>query len=406
MSEDCPEAAVSPSAAAGFRPRYLLVHYGEIALKGKNRRSFEDALIRSLKRALVGLGVASAQRLYGRLLLEFRDDVPEIEAAARLRRLYGVSHFEPAARCALDLDRVEELAWEAVRGRRPASFAVVTQRSNKAFPVGSMEVNRRLGRFLVERTGWKVSLDAPELALRVYLLEKHAYVAVARIPGPGGLPVGIAGKVACLLSGGIDSPVAADRILRRGALPVFIHFHSAPFTSGASQEKVKELARLLMRFHPPTRLYMMPFGDLQRRIVTDAPPALRVIIYRRFMVRAAEALARREGALALATGENLSQVASQTLANLATIDAAASMPILRPVIGMDKQEIIREAEAIGSFEISIAPHEDCCSFLMPPRPATQSTPAQLERAERGFDVAKEVEALVAGAEAIVIGGES
>ena len=386
-----------------FKPRSILVHYSEIALKGKNRAFFERALVRALELGLRGLGVARVKRLYGRILVEFHDAVQVTEVSERLSSVYGIAHFEPATRTQLDLDVIETTIGELIEGTSVGSFAVATQRPNKQFPLDSMQVNTHVGQFVVDRTGWRVCIDAPELPIQIFLLDHDAYVAFGRLPGPGGLPFGVAGRVACLLSGGIDSPVAANRMIRRGAQPIFIHFHSAPHTSVASQDKVIELANHLMRHHPATKLYMVPFAELQQRIVTEAEAGYRIVLYRRFMIRAAERIARRERARALVTGESLSQVSSQTLENLSTIDGAAELPILRPVIGWDKQEIIEEAKCIDTFDVSIEPHDDCCAYLMPQHPVTRSRPADLERIEERFDVGAEVAGLVEGAKVVRVG---
>ncbi len=388
---------------ASIRPTCVLVHYDEIALKGENRRFFEETLARAIRTALEDLGVASVKRLYGRLFFELPEICPWEEVRGRLQTIYGISHFEAACQVKLDLEDIQKTIWEAVKDFQVESFCLITRRPNKNFPLDSMEVNRKAGQYIAERSGWKVSLDEPRLPIYLYLLDRHAYFAIGKIKGPGGLPVGVAGKVVCLISGGIDSPVAASRMMRRGCFPIFVHFHSAPYTDRKSQEKVKELAAHLMRHIRPTRLYLIPFAELQQRIVAEAPAALRVILYRRFMMRAAAAIARKERAKALVTGENLGQVASQTIANMATIEKASPLPILRPLLGFDKLEIVREAERLGTFAISIQPHDDCCSFLMPRHPATASTPSQLEEAERAFAVEEEVEMLVQGAEVVEIG---
>ena len=302
---------------------------------------------------------------------------------------------------------VERLLAEIDSGARsaPASFAIVTHRANKDLPFTSVDVNRELGARVVDRTGWKVQLDRPELEFHVYFVEKHAYLALERLAGPGGLPSGSTGKVACLLSGGLDSPVASYRMLKRGAAVVFIHFHSAPHTSAASQDKVRELATHVLAPGQTARLWMVPFAPTQQKIITDCPPPLRVILYRRYMMRAAEAIALRAGALALVTGDSLGQVASQTLENLNTISRVVTLPVLRPLVGMHKAEIIDDARRIGCYETSIEPHDDCCSYLMPRNPATRSTPEALDRAEEALDTDAEVAALVEAAELETILGD-
>ncbi len=383
-----------------FSPTHLVVHYDELALKGKNRTWFEDALVRNLRLALDGIpGETRVRRLFGRLLVELGEGADWQGTAGRLTRVFGIAYLLPVLEVEPSLDALAAAAAEAVSGElEPRSFGVQAKRSTKELPFSSMDVQRAVGASVKARTGWPVNLDAPDLAIRVEIVNREAYLGFGRIEGAGGLPTGVAGRVVCLLSGGIDSPVAAYRLMRRGATAVHVHFHSYPHTGIESQEKARELAS---RIQPPgtrSRMYRVPFAELQRRIAAECPAPLRVVLYRRYMVRAAEAIARKEGALALVTGESLGQVASQTLENLRTIDAAVTLPILRPLIGMDKIEIVNEAKRIGTFDTSIEPHGDCCSFLMPPGPATRSSPADLERAEICFDVPAEVARLVAGSQ--------
>ena len=372
---------------------YVLVHYSEIALKGRNRTYFENSLVDSLRKALKGLGMDQVKRLYGRILLRFRDNAPFDELRERLQWIYGISNFEHAGRTELDLESMKTAIVQALGDTEVESFAVVTRRANKAFPMNTVEVNREIGQAIVEAKQWKVDLHGARLRVFVYILDQHAYFTFEKVPGPGGMPVGTAGKVVCLISGGIDSPVASYRVMRRGCQPVFVHFHSAPHTSVASQEKVIDLTNLLVKYHRSAKLYLVPFADLQREIVARARAPLRVILYRRFMMRAAEAIAKRERALAIVTGESLGQVASQTLTNLSTIESVTTLPILRPLLCQDKQEIIDEAQRLGTFDISIEPDEDCCSFLMPQNPATFSTEADLSKAEEAFDIPAAIEAL-------------
>jgi thiamine biosynthesis protein ThiI len=243
-----------------------------------------------------------------------------------------------------------------------------------------------------------VDLERPEVEIVVEVLPDEAFVSLDRRPGPGGLPVGASGTVAALLSGGIDSPVAAWRMMKRGCTVLFVHFHAFPLQDHTTIDKVTELARVLTRFQFRTRLVLVPFGEAQQTIVASCPAPLRVVLYRRFMVRIAEALAARHRAKALVTGESLGQVASQTLDNIAAIDEAAKGPVLRPLVGMDKDEITRQARRIGTFEISTLPDQDCCQLFVPKSPATAATLDELRAAEAGLDVAGLVEAAVARAE--------
>lgn len=383
-----------------FRATHLLVHYAELALKGKNRDWFEARLVRNLRNALEGDGEpgATVKRLFGRILLELPPGAAWETIARKAAGVFGVAYVMPAVIVEPTLEALAAAAVSCVAGETEArTFGVQARRSTKDFPFSSMEVQVRVGAAVQQATGWKVHLDAPELPVRVELLNRSAYLGFGRLDGWGGLPTGVAGRLAFLLSGGIDSPVAAHRMLRRGATAAYVHCHSHPHTGLESQAKVRELATRIQPVGSRARLHLVPLAELQRRVVTECPQPLRVVIYRRFMVRVAEAIARKEGALGIVTGESLGQVASQTLENLRTIDCVATLPVLRPLIGMDKEEIIEEARRIGTFETSIEPHGDCCSFLMPKNPATSTTPEQLAEAEKAFDVPAEVEALLASA---------
>jgi thiamine biosynthesis protein ThiI len=393
------------AAVPGFRPSHILVHYDEIALKGRNRRRFEKRLAANIEAALEGVGPVRLRRIFGRLLIELEPEADAARAAARLGRVFGVSRFSPALRLAPRLEAAKEALAPLLGGLPARSFAMVCHRVNKQLPFSSSEANRELGAHVQALTGWPVRLDDPELSIYLFFVDRYAYLAFERLAGPGGLPYRSTGKVASLISGGIDSPVATYRILQRGAEAVFIHFHSFPHTSAASQDKVRHLARRLIPAGQTARLHLVPFAEAQHRIIAVTPAPFRVILYRRFMVRAAEAIARREGALALVTGESLGQVASQTLENLDTINRVATLPILRPLIGTHKATIVDEARRIGTFETSIEPHDDCCSFLMPRHPATYSTPEELETAEKDLDVAAMTQELVALAAAEELEGE-
>ena len=379
--------------------RHLLINYDEIALKGGNRRYFENRLQKNIRSALKDLGGSHLKPRFGRFLLRLGQETSLERVCSRLARIPGIALFSPCLSTSADLDSVKK-AMDTVleplleRGEEPDHFAIVSRRANKELPFTSTEANEIIGKYVQEKTGWKVRLKKPQLPLYLFFVNNDCFLALDRVRGQGGLPTGTTGKVACLLSGGIDSPVSTARIMKRGADAVFIHFHSHPHTTLASQEKVRDLAEQIIPPGHRVRLYMVPFAPTQNRIITECPARLRVILYRRYMVRAAEAIARKEGAHALVTGDSLGQVASQTLENLHTINQVATLPILRPLVGMHKAEIIRDAQQLGSFETSIEPHDDCCSYLMPPKPATRSRPEQLEAAEKALDTENEILELV------------
>jgi len=364
----------------------FVVHYGEIALKRGNRDMFEDGLIRNIRVSLGQTSPCAIRRLQGRINIEY--DIPQNGKATldKLSRVFGVARAFSVVRSELTLDAIFEAARNIVSKRSFESFAVRARRAEKSFPMSSQKINEEVGALVQKISGAKVDLENPEMTVFIEITKRHAFISADNVKGIGGLPVGISGKVACLISGGIDSPVAARRAMKRGCLPVFVHFHSAPFTSAASQEKVMDLISILMKGQPRTRLFVVPFGAIQQKIVVAVPAKYRVIVYRRFMVRIAERIAKETGAKALVTGEALSQVASQTLSNLATIEAVSTIPILRPLVGMDKQEIVDEAKLIGTFDVAIEPHDDCCSFLMPRNPVTRTTAQEVDKIEANLDI--------------------
>lgn len=365
--------------------RYVLGTYHEIILKGQNRGFFERALVANIKRVLAGLPVGSVT-IPSRVVIAFSQDVPWSTVHPRLATVFGLKSLIPAVWAGTCYPELEQTVAARLATLPGESFAVRCKRSDKRFPLTSEEIQKKLGAFIKARTGKRVDLTDPDTVVRVYVQSDGIYLSLGEVPGPGGLPVGTAGKVLVLLSGGIDSPVAALLTLKRGAKVEFVHFHSAPYTTEASIRKVEELVRLLARYQGQARLMIVPFGEFQQEVARVAPERLRVILYRRMMLRVAERIARRHRCLALATGESLNQVSSQTLENLAAIDRVAHMPVLRPLVGLDKQEIIDIATRAGTFEVSILPHQDCCSFLQPLHPATRTTPRACEEAEKPLDV--------------------
>jgi thiamine biosynthesis protein ThiI len=380
----------------------VAVHYAEVALKGRNRPRFEQRLAANLARALAPLGPVRVRSLYGRLLLELPAGAPFDVARERLARCYGVAWFGRASVCEPTLERIGATVDALLDGRTFASFGVRARRIEKRLPFRSQELCRVLGARIAQRTGARVDLGSPDLWVEVHALAHEAIVLHERLPGPGGIPVGSAGRVVALVSGGIDSPVAAALAMKRGAAVRFVHFHSAPWTSRASQAKVRDLVRVLAVSNGPSPLHLVPFGELQQTLVREAPAGPRVVLYRRFMLRISERIAEATGAEALVTGESLSQVASQTLSNLDSANRAATLPVLRPLIGMDKAEIISRAQGLGTFAISIEPDEDCCSFLLPQSPATRTRPEALAAIERSLDVKGLVDAALAKTELEVI----
>ena len=350
----------------------LLVQlFHELALKGKNRPFFLKRAKAHVRRALKGLGVALEGEWPMALLFRLPEEAWP-EAKARLQDTLGVERFARVHRTPPDLEALKAALEKALEGQAFGSFRITAKRSDKAFPLTSPEIERALGAFVKGKTGAPVRLKGAEREFVVRVLPGAALMEVERHPGPGGLPPGVSGRVVALLSGGIDSPVAAYRLMRRGAEGVLVHFHPFPLLSGASREKAKALAERLARFQHRLRLHLVPFSEVQRHIIVEAPTAYRVVLYRRYMLRIAEAIAREEGALALCTGDSLGQVASQTLENLHAVNQAATLPVFRPLIGWDKEEIVAEAQRIGTYATSILPDEECCTLFAPKHPVTRA----------------------------------
>jgi len=373
----------------------IVVHYKELALKGKNRPWFIRLLVRNLKGALAGLHVASVKSKMGRIELELGPGAPAGEVRDRLRRVFGIANFSYANRGPHDFAALADTINADLGDRDVASFRVSATRSDKRLPFTSPQAEREVGGLIKEAKGWRVDLEHPALTVHIEMLPDGAFYFFDKEPGAGGMPSGSGGRVACLLSGGIDSPVAAYRLMRRGCTVLLIHFHSYPILSRASQEKVREIAALLTRHQLRSRLLLVPFGALQQQVVLAAPPAMRVVIYRRLMLRIAERLARKGHARALVTGEVIGQVASQTLENMTAIAAATSLEILRPLVGMDKDEITAEAIRIGTYPISIIPDQDCCTLFTPRHPMTRARLAEVEHAEQALPIEEMVAAALA-----------
>lgn len=375
----------------------IVVHYKELALKGRNRPWFIGHLTRNLKSALAGAHVAGVRSSMGRIEIDLGPKSSWEDVRDRIRYVFGIANFSYAGRASHDFNALASAILADLGDRQAESFRVSATRADKRLPFTSPQVEREVGGLIKMATGWRVNLDDPALTIHLEMLPDGAFYFFGKEPGPGGLPTGTGGRVACLISGGIDSPVAAYRMMRRGCLVFFIHFHSYPILSNVSQEKVREIVALLGRYQQRARLALVPFGELQQQVTVSVAPEMRVVIYRRLMLRIAERLARRWHARALVTGEVIGQVASQTLDNMTTIAKATNMEILRPLVGMDKDEIANEAERIKTFPISIIPDQDCCTLFTPRHPATRANPADAESAEAALPIDEMVNAAVGSA---------
>jgi len=375
----------------------VIIHYQEIALKGRNRPWFVERLLHNLRVATSDLGVQHVRTMMGRIELVLHDDSDWATLRERLSTTFGIANFSKAVHTSSNLDTLGERILADLGDRSPESFAVAARRADKRYPISSPEIEQRIGARIKMARGWRVDLSQPALTVHVEVLRDHAFYYFDKQRGPGGLPIGVGGRVACLMSGGIDSPVAAWRMMRRGCRVQLIHFHGYPFVSSASLEKARELTSVLTRYQHHTRLYHVAFGEIQRRIVVSAPAPLRTVIYRRLMLRIAERLANWEGGRVLVTGESLGQVASQTLENVTVIGRATSMCVLRPLIALDKEEVIADAQRIGTYDISILPDDDCCQLFTPRAPATRTTVSAVDAVEESLPIAELIEQGVSSA---------
>jgi len=393
-------------------PEMVLVRYGELGLKGKNRGSFEHALIRNMRAAAKPIAEVRVERKRGRMAVFAEARVAEV--ARRLQDVPGIKSVSPAWGCEAEPEAIAELArqvlHEALRDRpadEETSFRVKTSRADKRFPMTSTELDRYVAeRALPGLERMRVDLSQPAMRLEIEVRPERAYVFVQRFPGPGGLPVGTLGRAMCLLSGGIDSPVAAYLAMKRGCQVSYVTFHSYPYIGEASKKKVLDLVRRLSRYQPRSRVFVVPFTEIQTTIRDRAPEPYRTVLYRRFMQRLASRLAHRDHCKALLTGESLGQVASQTLENMTCIEAAAALPVLRPLLTFDKEEAINLAQRINTYDLSILPEPDCCTVFMPSRPIIHGRVEACEEAEAELGVEALVERALEGTERIDIAGDA
>ncbi|MBU0625357.1 tRNA 4-thiouridine(8) synthase ThiI [Patescibacteria group bacterium] len=367
----------------------IIIHTDEIALKGGNRAFFERLLVENIKSRLVNFGDFDLKRRKGSVVIRFQPELDQSKAGkivTALKTVFGIAHLSLTHECSSNLTAIKEMAVK-LTADLTGTFRLTCKRGEKRFPHSSMEVARQVGgAVLAANRNLKVDLHQPDQTVFVEINVDGTFISLAREPGPGGLPIGSTGKVVALLSGGIDSPVAAYQMMRRGARAIFVHFHSYPYVGQESIEKVKRLAKIIDQYQLQSKLYLVPFADIQREITAKTDGALRVVLYRRFMLRIAEVLAKREGALGIVTGDSLGQVASQTLENLYTVGSVLNLPLYRPLVGTDKREIVKAAQKISSYETSIEPHDDCCTLFVPDHPELRATPEQASAAETKLDV--------------------
>ncbi|MCX8177825.1 MAG: tRNA 4-thiouridine(8) synthase ThiI [Candidatus Bathyarchaeota archaeon] len=379
----------------------VLVHYGELALKGLNRPHFEARLMENMRKALKGQSYSRIRRLRGRFIIELNEqsDAAAIEEA--LKRVFGISWFAFCRQANADINSIKEAVEESVDLHPAEAIKVSANRADKSLPFTSMDLNRMLGAHLVSKYGVKVSMKQPQKEIFIELFNGKAYIFTRKVRGLYGLPVGVSGRVLHLLSGGIDSPVAAWLLMKRGCSVDFLHFHAFERYNAEDNAKILELAKILRQYCFRARIFFTPFYPFEAEAL-EAPRHYRLILFRRFMVRVAEQIAQQHGVIALGTGENLAQVSSQTLENLAVIESATSMPILRPLLTWEKHEIVNLARQIGTFQVSIKPYRDCCSLFIAKHPATRAKRGEIEAVEAKLHINEAVKESVEKTELVKV----
>jgi thiamine biosynthesis protein ThiI len=386
----------------------VVLRWAEMFLKGANRPYFEQIFVDQVTRLIKPIEGARIHRAHARMLIE----VPRADlgrTVERLGRLFGLHSMSPARMCERDVDQIAQVAVELMRdvvarrgGDRP-KFKVETNRPDKSFPLNSVEVSRKVGGRIAQELGLPVDVHHPDLTVGVEIGHKgRIFTWTETLPGPGGLPVGATGRVNLMISGGIDSPVAGYLAMKRGCTLMATYFHSFPFTGDKTKEKVIDLTRRLAAYQGPIPLHVVHFTEVQKKLRETGPAELAIVLYRRMMVRTAAVLAARDGALAIVTGDNLAQVASQTLENLIATEDASAIPVLRPLLTYDKLETVALAQKIGTYDTSILPYDDCCSLFLPPHPATRARAKDANWIERELEVDRLAAEMAASAERIIV----
>ena len=379
--------------------KVILIKNGELVLKGLNRSTFEDMLIKNMRRRLTDLGKFNFFKAQSTIIAEPEsEDIDFDEAVERIGRVFGIVAFSVAGVTEKDLEKIEESVLEFLGDdlRAVRTFKVNAKRSDKKFAYKSPEICREVGGYILSKIpSLKVDVHNPELTVTVEVRDKHVFVHGNQLKGAGGMPVGSSGRAALLLSGGIDSPVAGYMMAKRGLVLTAVHFAAPPYTSPRAELKVKKLASIVARYSGRINLAVVPFTEIQEHIKDNCPEELFTVIMRRLMMKIAQRIARKDKCQALITGESLGQVASQTIGAIACTDAVATMPVFRPCIGMDKEEIIAIARKIDTFETSLEPYEDCCTVFTPKHPRTRPMLEQIEQAESAVDFEAMIQKAVA-----------
>jgi thiamine biosynthesis protein ThiI len=370
----------------------ILIKYGELALKGDNRAFFENKLVKNIKEALKGYDGIKVEKTHGRIYVECDGNVNEV--IDKLKKVFGIVGITVAKKVDLDLDAIYNAAIELMRSYSGKSFKVETRRPNKSFPYESMEISRMVGgKILQNIKNVYVDVHNPDIVLNIEIREK-AYLYSCITDGIGGMPLGTNGRAVVLLSGGIDSPVAAWMMMKRGVEIEAVYFHSPPYTQERAKDKVIDLCKKLSEYGQDIYLHVVNFTDFQLAIYDKCPPKMTTIIMRRMMMRVAENIANKYGAKALITGESLGQVASQTIESLYCTNEVTHMPVFRPLIGMDKSEIVEISQKIGTYDISIRPYEDCCTIFVPKHPIIKPDLEEVIDGEKNIDYEKFIDSLV------------
>ena len=375
----------------------IICHYSEIGLKGKNRRFFEERLIENIKKALPKNSWQKVRRISGRILVELKKERDKEKIKENLKNVFGLAFFSFGVNCEQNIEAIKEKAVEILKDKEFKTFKIETQRSKKDFPLTSQEISKQVGEYVLKKAkvknqklNIKVDLEKPDITCFIEIVDNYAFLYTEKIPGPGGLPVGVSGKAVSLLSGGIDSPVASYYGQRRGIKIIFLHF----FTHKNSIKKIEKIVKVLNKYQFKSKLYLVPFLDVQKEIFKKTEPKFCCLLCRRFMFKIAEILAKKERAEALITGENIGQVASQTLRNIGVIEEITKLPVLRPLVGMDKEDIMNKAKEIGTFSVSILPQEFYCQKFLPKHPETKADLRKVKEEEEKLDVEKLIDEAV------------